>query len=68
MDAAARDMGNWAEREAGGFGVTFGQHMVGQSEALGVGRDVLATQDGGIEAPGSGSSPHGSSPPTQPLT
>lgn len=68
MDAAAWDMDNWAEREAGGFGVTLGQHMVGQSETPGVGRDVLATQDGRIEAPGSESSPHGSSPPTQPLT
>ena len=45
------DVDNWAKREAGGFGVTLGQHVVGQAEILEVGRAVLSTQDGGIGGP-----------------
>lgn len=68
MGAATRDMDNCEERDAGGFGTTRGQHMVGQPGTLEVRRAVLATQDGRIRAPGSGSSTHGTSLPTQPLT
>lgn len=68
MDAATWDMDNWAEREAGGFGVTIGWHVVGQPGTLEMGRIVLTMQDEGIGAPGSGSLPHRSSLPAQPLT
>ena len=51
MDAATWDMDNWAGREAGGFGVTLGQHVVGQPGTLEVQRAVPAMQDGKDQGP-----------------
>lgn len=34
MDAATWDVDNWAERKAGGFGVTLGHHVVEQPGTL----------------------------------
>lgn len=68
MDAATWDVDNWAERKAGGFGVTLGHHVVEQPGTLDMQRAVLAMQDRRMGAPCSASSPHRSSPPTWPLT
>lgn len=54
------------EREGGGFGVTRGQHVVGQP---GMCKGLLWTcRLEGIRAPDPRSSPHRSSPPAQLLT
>lgn len=51
------DVDNWAERDAGGFGVTLGQHTEEQPGTLEMGRAVLTMQDGEIGAPDSGGAP-----------